>query len=394
MAMKKTIEDYDLKGKKVIIRCDFNVPIKDGIILDDTRIKESIETIQYAIDHQAKVILLSHLGKVKEPKDIEKNNLAPVAVRLSELLGQNIVFVNETRGQKLEEEVENLTEKNVLLVQNTRYEDLEGKKESTCDEDLASYWASLGDIFINDAFGTIHRAHASNVGIASHLPNGIGFLVEKELKKLEVLNEPVHPYYVILGGAKVKDKVGTIQALVQKADKILIGGGMALTFLKAKGYDLGNSLIDEESIPFCKEMLEKYEEKIILPIDLNVAKEGKNESIARTLDTVQSDEKALDIGEKTVEFYQEIVQNAKTIMWNGPLGVYEIDDFAQGTNHLLQTIVSLPITTILGGGDIVAAATKIQVKDKVTHASTGGGATLEYLEGKVLPGLEVIQERG
>ncbi len=392
--MKKTIRDYDLAGKKVIIRCDFNVPIKEGVILDDTRIKESIKTIKYAIDQNAKVILLSHLGKVKEQEDKKKNNLAPVAERLSELLNQKIEFVSETRGQKLEEAVDKLTEKDVLLVQNTRYEDLDGKKESTLDESLAAYWASLGDIFINDAFGTIHRAHASNVGIALHLPNGIGFLVEKELNELDVLKHPTHPYYVILGGAKVKDKVGTIKTFVTQADKVLIGGGMALTFLKAQGYAVGKSLVEEESIPFCKEILANYEQKIVLPTDFKVIKENETIPVDKVLNAIESEDKALDIGPETVNSYKEIIKNAKTIMWNGPLGVYEIDAFARGTNDLLNAVASLSATTVLGGGDIVAAATKIDVKDKVTHASTGGGATLEYLEGKVLPGLEAIEERG
>ena len=261
--MKKTIRDYDLEGKKVIIRVDFNVPIKEGIIKDDNRIVESLRTINYAIEHGAKVILMSHLGRVKEEADLAKNNLEPVSKRLAELINKEVVFVNATRGEELETAINNLQNGDVLLMQNTRYEDLDGKKESKNDPELGAYWASLGEIYINDAFGTAHRAHASNVGIASILPNGVGFLIEEELNAFDkVTNNPVRPYTVVLGGSKVSDKIEVIQHLVETADNILIGGGMMYTFLKAQGYEIGKSLLEEDFIDFCKEMLEKYPNKM------------------------------------------------------------------------------------------------------------------------------------
>lgn len=393
--MKKTIEDYPLSGKKVIIRCDFNVPMKNGIIQDDTRIVESLKTITYATKKGAKVILLSHLGKVKTESDKAANSLLPVSVRLSELLHQNVSFVPVTRGKEVEEAVNNLHDKDVLLIQNTRYEDIDLKKESSCEEELSIYWASLADIFINDAFGTIHRRHASNCGIAKHLPNGIGFLVKKELEELDKANHPEHPYVVMLGGAKVTDKIGTIQALALKADTLLIGGGMSYTFLKAKGKEIGTSLVDIENISFCQEMLEKYGDKIILPVDIVVGdalEVGTPTEIVST-DQIPLSKMGLDIGPKTVALFQEKLIGAKTILWNGPVGVYEIDSFAKGTKALLETLAKIQATTILGGGDMLSAASKFGVKEKMTHASTGGGATLEYLEGKVLPGLAAIEEK-
>ncbi len=389
----KTVKDIDIDNKKVIIRCDFNVPLKDGEIVDDTRIRAALETIQYCLDHNAKIILLSHLGRVKEEQDLEKNNLAPVATRLSELLNQEIIFSKQTRGQELEDIINNMQPKDIVLVQNTRYEDLEGKKESGNDEELGKYWASLGDVFINDAFGTIHRAHASNVGIASNLPSAIGFLIEKELNALSTLNNPERPFVVILGGAKVQDKIGVIENLVTKADKILIGGGMAFTFLKAKDYEIGKSLLDEENIDFCKKVMTDYQDKIILPTDFAVTNEFTNDEEYRIkkADDIAQNEMGLDIGDETLKDYEDIVINAKTVIWNGPLGVYEFDKYKKNTDELLKFICENNIKAILGGGDIVAAATKAGLKDKVYHASTGGGATLEYLEGKELPGLVSIK---
>lgn len=389
----KTVKDIDIDNKKVIIRCDFNVPLKDGEIVDDTRIRAALETIQYCLDHNAKIILLSHLGRVKEEQDLEKNNLAPVATRLSELLNQEIIFSKQTRGQELEDIINNMQPKDIVLVQNTRYEDLEGKKESGNDEELGKYWASLGDVFINDAFGTIHRAHASNVGIASNLPSAIGFLIEKELNALSTLNNPERPFVVILGGAKVQDKIGVIENLVTKADKILIGGGMAFTFLKAKDYEIGKSLLDEENIDFCKKVMTDYQDKIILPTDFAVTNEFTNDEEYRIkkADDIAQNEMGLDIGNETLKDYEDIVINAKTVIWNGPLGVYEFDKYKKNTDELLKFICENNIKAILGGGDIVAAATKAGLKDKVYHASTGGGATLEYLEGKELPGLVSIK---
>ena len=389
----KTIKDINLENKKVLIRCDFNVPMKEGKIVDDTRITAALPTIQYALNNNAKVILFSHLGRVKEEADLAKNNLAPVAKRLEELLKQSVTFIEETRGEKLENAINNMKEKDVILVQNTRYEDLDGKKESKNDPELGKYWASLGDIFVNDAFGTIHRAHASNVGIASHLDSCIGFLIEKELNALQELDNPEHPFIVVLGGAKVADKIGVIENLVKKADKILIGGGMAFTFLKAEGYEIGNSLLDEENIDFCKSIVKEYPNKIVLPVDVAVTTEysEKEEYKVKDISDLEYNEMGLDIGPNTESLFENYLKDAKIAVWNGPLGVYEFEKYKQGTNHVLQFIVDNNIKVILGGGDIVAAASTSGYKDKVYHASTGGGATLEYLEGKTLPGLEAIK---
>lgn len=389
----KTIKDIDINNKKVLIRCDFNVPIKEGKIVDNTRIVGALPTIKYAIEHNAKVILLSHLGRIKEESDLDKNNLAPVAQELSKLLEKDILFSEKTRGSELEATVDSMEPGDVLLIQNTRYEDLDGKKESKNDPELGRYWASLGDVFVNDAFGTIHRAHASNVGIASNLESCIGFLIEKELNALNVLENPEHPFIVILGGAKVADKIGVIENLVTKADKILIGGGMAFTFLKAQGYEIGKSLLDEENIDFCKKMLENYKDKIELPVDFAVTNEYTNDEEYRVKEVtnIGNDEMGLDIGPQSIEKYQNIIKNASIVLWNGPLGVYEFDKYKKGTDELLEYAVSNNIKMILGGGDIVAAASNSGYKEKVYHASTGGGATLEFLEGKKLPGLEAIK---
>lgn len=387
----KTLKDINIENKKVIIRCDFNVPIKDGKIIDDTRIVSSLDTIKYCLEKNAKIILLSHLGRIKETSDLEKNNLLPVAKRLEELLEKKVTFISKTRGKELEDAISNMNPKDIILIQNTRYEDLDGKKESSNDEELGKYWASLADFFINDAFGTAHRAHASNVGIASHLPSAVGYLVEKELNALSALNDPDKPFIVILGGAKVSDKIGVIDNLVKKADKIIIGGGMAFTFLKAKGYEIGRSLVDEENIEFCQNVLKTYNNKIVLPIDIAVSSEFKdNENyIIKEIDNISKDEMGLDIGPKTIKLYEDTLKDAKLIVWNGPLGVYEFSNYKVGTDSILQYIVNHNLKTILGGGDIVAAAANY--KDKIYHASTGGGATLEYMEGKQLPGISVIK---
>ena len=387
----KTIKDMNIENKTVLIRCDFNVPIKEGKIIDDTRIVSSLQTINYCLEKNAKIILFSHLGRIKEEADLEKNNLAPVALRLSELLNKEVKFISKTRGEELESAVQNMNTQDIILVQNTRYEDLEGKKESKNDEELGKYWASLGDVFINDAFGTIHRAHASNVGIATNLPSAFGFLIEKELSALSTLDNPEHPFVVILGGAKVADKIGVIDNLVQKADKIMIGGGMAFTFLKAKGYETGKSLIDEENLEFCTNVLNDYSEKIVLPIDVAVTTEfTENEEYkVKEITEIAENEMGLDIGPQTLELFEENLTTAKIVVWNGPLGVYEFNKYKVGTDKLLKYIVDNNIKTILGGGDIVAAAA--DYKEQVYHASTGGGATLEYLEGKELPGIVVIK---
>ena len=389
----KTIKDMDLNNKKVIIRCDFNVPIKEGKIIDDTRIKASLETINYCLEHNAKVILMSHLGRVKEEADLAKNDLKPVAERLSTLLNKEVKFISVTRGEALENAINEMQPQDVILMQNTRYEDLDGKKESSNDAELGAYWASLGEIFINDAFGTIHRAHASNVGIATHIPSAFGFLIEKELTALKTLDNPEHPFVVVLGGAKVKDKIGVIENLVTKADKILIGGGMAFTFLKAEGFNIGTSLLDEESLDFCTEMLKKHSDKIILPVDVAVTTEYSEteEYKAKDINELAYNEMGLDIGPKTLEIFEKNLLSAKIVVWNGPLGVYEFNKYKESTDKLLKYLVENNIKTILGGGDIVAAASTAGYKDKVYHASTGGGATLEYLEGKELPGIVAVK---
>ncbi len=391
----KIISDMDLKDKKVLIRCDFNVPLKDGKIIDDNRIIMSLKTIKYALDKGAKVILFSHLGRVKEEEDLKKNNLEPVSKRLSKLLKKDVVFIPETRGEKLESAINNLKSGEVLLVQNTRYEDLDGKKESSNDPALGRYWASLGDIFINDAFGTAHRMHASNVGIAKHLPSAAGFLIEKEIDALSSVKKPSNPFIVILGGSKVSDKIGVIKNLVKKADKILIGGGMAFTFLQAEGYDVGSSIIDKDNIDFCKDILKKYPNKIILPVDFKVTCEFVDTDAYKNKDisSFEYNEMGLDIGSDTINLFETYLKDAKTVLWNGPLGVYEFSNFKVGTEKILKFLVDNNIKTILGGGDIVAAAGVLNLKDKVYHASTGGGATLEYLEGKVLPGIDAIDKK-
>ncbi len=393
--MKKTIRDFDLDNKKVIIRVDFNVPIKDGEITDDNRIVESLKTINYALDHGAKVILMSHLGRIKTELDKEKNSLEPVAFRLSELLDKEVIFVAETRGPLLEKEINNLQKGDILLMENTRFEDLDGKKESGNDPELGAYWASLGDIYINDAFGTAHRAHASNVGIATNLDNGIGFLIEKELNNLEAaIKNPDHPFTVILGGAKVSDKIGVIENLATKADYLLIGGGMMFTFLKAQGYKIGKSLVDEESIDFCQKMLDKYPNKIILPVDCVCGKELSNDTETRAarISDIHDNEMGLDICLQTINLFKEYLKMSKTIIWNGPVGAFEYDKFAQGTKELCSILADLDAKVILGGGDTSAAAINFGFKDSYTHISTGGGASLELLEGKQLPGIAIIND--
>lgn len=389
----KSIKDMDIDNKKVIIRCDFNVPIKDGKIIDDTRIKASLKTITYCLEHNAKIVLLSHLGRVKEEADLKKNDLAPVAIRLSELLNKKVLFIPKTRGKEVEEAISKMQPTDIVLLQNTRYEDLDGKKESSNDPELGKYWASLGEVFINDAFGTIHRAHASNVGIASKLPAAFGFLIEEELTALSELNDPKHPFIVILGGAKVSDKIGVIENLVTKADKILIGGGMSFTFLKAEGYEVGTSLVDQENIEFCTKILKEYPEKLVLPVDAKVTTEYSNDTPATIKDITEFEynEMGLDVGPKTIENFKKYLKDASIVVWNGPLGVYEFTNYQNGTKELLKYLVDNNIKVILGGGDIVAAAATLGYKDKVYHASTGGGATLEYLEGKKLPGIEIIK---
>lgn len=391
----KTIKDINIEGKKVIIRCDFNVPIKEGIIKDDNRIKESIPTINIVKEKGAKIILMSHLGRVETVEDKKGKSLEPIAKRLSELLNQEVIFINETRGKKLEDAISNLKPGEILLMENTRFEDIEGKKESKNDPELGKYWSSLADFYINDAFGTAHRSHASNVGIASHLPSCFGLLIKKELDNLyPAINNPKRPLTVIIGGAKVSDKITVLENLINKADHILIGGGMAYTFLKAKGYNIGKSLLDEEKIDFCINLLNKTN-KIVLPVDSLVAKEINEDAKVVVKDNNNFDENdiGLDIGPKTVEVFKKYLQESKTIIWNGPVGYFEIPAFASGTKALAQIISELDVTSIVGGGDTASALINMGYKNKFTHISTGGGASLELLEGKELPGIKVIEDK-
>lgn len=392
--MKKTIEDFNLKGKKVIIRCDFNVPIENGVIKDETRLKASLKTIRYALKKGAKVILLSHLGKVKTETDKEKYTLKPVAERLSKLLKKKVIFINQTRGDKVENEVNNMKEKDIILLENTRFEDLENKKESNNDKKLGKYWASLGDIFINDAFGTIHRTHASNVGISTYLPSGLGFLVEEEIKKLDkLIKNPKKPYTIVLGGAKVSDKIGVISNLIDKADYILIGGAMAFTFLKAAGFNVGSSLLEKDKIKYASDLLNKYPDKLILPIDVLVSTDKNGKPKERFINEIEENEIGLDIGKRTLEVFKQYLEDAKTIFSNGPMGYFELKPFENGTKKLLEIIANTKAYTVIGGGDSARAAVEFNYQDKISHISTGGGASLAYLEGQTLKAIEVIDEK-
>ncbi|HEY8364675.1 MAG TPA: phosphoglycerate kinase [Haloplasmataceae bacterium] len=396
---KKTIKDVELMGRKVLVRVDFNVPIdkKTGEITDDNRIIQALPTINYIIDKGGKAILFSHLGKVKTEEDKAKNSLRVVATRLSQLLNKEVKFIPVTRGKVLEDAINELKNGDVLLFENTRFEDIDGKKESNNDKELGKYWASLGDIFVNDAFGTAHRDHASNVGIAEHLECVSGFLMEKEINFIGgAVDNPKHPYVAILGGAKVSDKIGVIENLLDKADKVLVGGGMMFTFLKAKGLNIGKSLCEEDRIDLAKSLLEKAKGKLILPIDAALAKEFNNDSSFRYADVtdIKDDEMGLDIGPKTVELFTKELDGAKTVVWNGPMGVFEMDNFAKGTIDICEAIANLKdATTIIGGGDSAAAAIQFGYEDRFSHISTGGGASLEYLEGKTLPGVAAIQDK-
>ncbi len=394
--MKKTIRDLDIKNKRVIIRCDLNVPIKDGEILDDNRIRESLETINYALDNDAKVIILSHLGRVKTEEDKKGKSLLPVAKRLSELLNKEVKFIKDTRSEFLTNEVNNMKSKDIILVENTRYEDVNGSLESKNNEELAKYWASLGEVFINDAFGTLHRAHASNVGIASILPSAVGFLVEKELIMLDsCVNIEDRPFVVIMGGAKVHDKINIIDSLIKKADYLIVGGGIANTFLKAKGYDLKKSLVDIESIDYCNDLLNKYSDKIILPVDGYSSSEYMDnlEVCYNELNNIKDNQMILDIGPKSIEKFKPILEKAKLVFLNGPLGVSEFKNFEYGTKELLNILNEIDSKIVIGGGDSAAAAIRFGYKNSFDHISTGGGASLELIEGKELPGIKVIENK-
>lgn len=394
---KKTVKDIDLKDKKVLVRVDFNVPLKDGVITDDTRIKAALPTINYVLEQGGKAILFSHLGRVKTEEDKEGKSLAPVAKRLGELLGKEVTFVPETRGEQLEEAIRNMNDGDVVVFENTRFEDIDGKKESKNNTELGKYWASLGDVFVNDAFGTAHRAHASNVGIASTgIPTVAGFLMEKEIKFIgEAVEEPKRPMIAILGGAKVSDKIGVIENLIPKADKILIGGGMTYTFYEAKGIKIGNSLVEADKVELAKELIEKAGDKLVLPIDNVCAPEFSNDVETQVIEgDIPDGLMALDIGPASVKLFADTLQGAKTVVWNGPMGVFEMSNFAKGTIGVCEAIANLEgATTIIGGGDSAAAAEQLGFADKFTHISTGGGASLELLEGKELPGLAAINDK-
>lgn len=391
---KKTVKDLDVNGKKVIVRADLNVPHKGSEITNDNRVKAAVPTLKYLTDNGAKVILMSHLGKVKTEEDKAKNDLSIVAPRLEELMpGVTVKFSPETRGAELEAMVEALQPGEILLMQNTRYE----KGESKNDPELGKYWASLGDMFVEDAFGSVHRAHASTVGIPENLPdNALGFLVEKEVNMLgKAVDEPVHPFVAILGGAKVSDKIGVIENMLDKADKVIVGGGMAYTFDKALGKEVGNSLLEEDKIELAKTIMEKGKDKLVLPVDTVIADAFSNDANTKVVEgDIPEGWMGLDIGPKSIELFKETLDGAKTVVWNGPMGVFEMPNFAKGTLEVCEAISELPgATTVIGGGDSAAAAIQLGFEDKFSHISTGGGASLEYMEGKTLPGIAIISEQ-
>lgn len=396
---KLTVKDVDLKGKKVLVRVDFNVPLKDGVITNDNRITAALPTIKYIIEQGGRAILFSHLGRVKEEADKEGKSLAPVAADLAAKLGQDVVFPGVTRGAKLEEAINALEDGQVLLVENTRFEDVDGKKESKNDEELGKYWASLGDgIFVNDAFGTAHRAHASNVGISANVEKAVaGFLLENEIAYIqEAVETPERPFVAILGGSKVSDKIGVIENLLEKADKVLIGGGMTYTFYKAQGIEIGNSLVEEDKLDVAKDLLEKSNGKLILPVDSKEANAfaGYTEVRDTEGEAVSEGFLGLDIGPKSIAKFDEALTGAKTVVWNGPMGVFENPDFQVGTIGVMDAIVKQPgVKSIIGGGDSAAAAINLGRADKFSWISTGGGASMELLEGKVLPGLAALTEK-
>lgn len=385
--MKKTIRDYDLNGKKVIIRCDYNVPMDNGIILDDTRIRVSTRTILYALNNGAKVILLSHLGRVKEEKDKEGNSLYPVAVFLSNLLKRKVLFSPYTRGKELTEMVNNMKKGDILLIENTRFEDIDGNKESKCDNELSKYWASLGDIFINDAYASCHRNHASVTGIPKYLPSGIGFLVEREIKKIDnILISNTHPFITVLGGKKIDDKLGLIESLVKISDKLLIGGAMSFTFLKILGYEVNDNLVSLNNLINCKKVLNNYKDKIVLPLDF-VCEDGNKD-----INEINKNDNCMDIGPKTIRLFRKELKEAKRVILNGPMGIFEDKKYAKGTREIFNILCEYKIKTVVGGGDSASAVNKLGYDGMFYHVSTGGGATMEYLEKRKLEGIEVIDD--
>lgn len=397
---KLTVKDVDLKGKKVLVRVDFNVPVKDGVITNDNRITAALPTIKYILEQGGRAILFSHLGRVKEEADKEGKSLAPVAADLAAKLGQEVKFIpGVTRGAELEAAVNALEDGQVLLVENTRFEDVDGKKESKNDSELGKYWASLGDgIFVNDAFGTAHRAHASNVGISANVEKAVaGFLLENEIAYIkEAVEAPERPFVAILGGSKVSDKIGVIENLLEKADKVLIGGGMTYTFYKAQGIEIGNSLVEEDKLDVAKALLEKSNGKLILPVDSKEANAFADYTEVKDTEgeAVDPGFLGLDIGPKSIDKFDQELTGAKTVVWNGPMGVFENPDFQAGTIGVMDAIVKQPgVKSIIGGGDSAAAAINLGRADKFSWISTGGGASMELLEGKELPGLAALTDK-
>ena len=392
---KKTVKDIDLKGKKVFVRCDFNVPMDENQnITDNTRIKAALPTIKYLLEQNCKIILASHLGRPKGEVKPEFS-LKPVAKELSKLLGKDVIMANDVIGEDATSKAKNLKEGEIMLLENVRFH----REETDNNPEFAKKLASMAEIFVNDAFGTAHRAHASTTGIADYIPGVAGFLIEKELKFLgNAINNPERPFVAILGGAKVSDKIGVIDSLLDKVDTLMIGGGMAYTFFKAQGYNVGNSLCEVEKTDLALEEMKKAKAKgvkLLLPIDTKIGKEFKPDTESKTVawTEIPDEWEGFDIGEKTIEMFKKELQNAKTVIWNGPLGLFEFDQFAIGTNEIAKTLADLDATTIIGGGDSAAAVTKAGLADKMTHISTGGGASLEFLEGKKLPGIECLQDK-
>ena len=395
--MKKTIRDIELKGKRVLIRCDFNVPLDSNQnITDDTRIRAALPTLEYMVTHGAKVVVMSHLGRPKG-KAAAEFSLAPVAVRLAELLGKQVEFADSdvVVDDSVKEKVAALKDGDVLLLQNVRFR----KEETDNEPGFAKELASLGDVFVQEAFGTAHRAHASTAGVADYLPCVSGFLIEKEVKFLgSALQNPQRPFVAIMGGAKVGDKIKVIENLLTKVDTLIIGGGMSYTFYKAMGLEIGTSILDADNIDLAKMLLEKATSlnvKLLLPVDIVCADEFSNDAKYQTYsrDQIPSDMMGLDIGEETIKLYSEEIAKAKTVVWNGPMGVFEMENFAKGTKAIAEALATSDANTIIGGGDSAAAVEQFGLADKMSHISTGGGASLEFLEGKILPGISIIEEK-
>lgn len=388
--MKKTVRDINVQGKRVLVRVDFNVPLQNGQITDDRRIRESLPTIQYLLERGAKVILMSHLGRPKGKRD-PQYSLRPVAERLSALLNRPVRFLDDCVGEAVEQVVQAMTPGEVVLLENLRFH----SEEEANDPAFAQSLARLGEIYVNDAFGSAHRAHASTEGVAHYLPAVAGLLMEKELRYLgNALANPERPFVAILGGAKVHDKIGVIQNLLPKVDRLLIGGGMAFTFLKAQGYEIGRSLLDSESMEFARRILQEAGEKIVLPVDVVVAPEPRVDAPVQVVpvDQIPPDQMGLDIGPQTIARFSEVARAARTVVWNGPLGMFELAPFAEGTRGVLQAVAESGAVSILGGGDTAAAAEQLGFADRITHISTGGGASLEFLEGRELPGVAALME--